>query len=158
MESAEKQTQLSRSFHRPLGISQRRRDSHIPTTLTTCVSPKPNTTPLASLPIQLNSLRVGHFRWPKWARARGQTQTAIPADKRAKVHIAGLSNPAFEQRCDRCHCVLVPRGDKSWEPGTAVAYFGHGHWSRLDPHEASDHSLYRACGRGTCRPVVRRTS
>jgi hypothetical protein len=78
--------------------------------------------------------------------------TAIPADKRAKVHIAGLNNPAFEQRCDRCHCVLVPRGDKSWEPGTAVAYFGHGHWSRLDPHEASDHSLYRACGRVRAGP------
>jgi hypothetical protein len=46
--------------------------------------------------------------------------------KRSQVHITGLNNLAFEQRCDRCHCVLVPCGDKSWEPGTAVAYFGHG--------------------------------
>ena len=72
-------------------------------------------------------------------------QRRFRVTKRAKVHIAGLNNPAFQQRCDRCHCVLVPRGDKSWEPGTAVAYFGHGHWSRLDPHEASDHNLYRPC-------------
>src|SRR5579863_6526777 len=31
VESVEKQKQLSHSFHRPLEISQRRRDSHIPT-------------------------------------------------------------------------------------------------------------------------------
>jgi hypothetical protein len=31
LESAEKQKRLSRAFHRPLEIAQKRRDSHIPT-------------------------------------------------------------------------------------------------------------------------------
>jgi hypothetical protein len=86
MESAEKQTQLSRSFHRPpLGnLAKTARFPHSHNADDDSLSPKTKTTPLlrSGRPLQLNSLKVGHFRWPKWARARGQTHVAVVFTKR----------------------------------------------------------------------------
>ena len=81
MESAEKQTQLSRSFHRPLGnLAKTARFPHSHNADEQFPLPK-NQNQQRSLrtgrPVQLNSLRVGHFRWPKWARARGRTQAEL---------------------------------------------------------------------------------
>ena len=62
MESVEKQKQLSHSFHRPLEISQKTRDSHIPTALATTIlvlslrtqKPKKGSRPLRGLLILLS--------------------------------------------------------------------------------------------------------